>query len=189
MRAFLIVAFLLICSFGCAKSIQTDAKSFELTMERWNRIGPCGSYNVEIEADGKVTARRNCLFFVECESYESNEISVEKRRCPKSESETIEKQLSKEEIKELIAEIEKIKFFSYKDDYSLNSENCSQSSTDSPNVDLTIKINQNKKTIKYDYGCWVNNWFGKENALQPLKDLENKINQTVGIENWTKGRK
>lgn len=158
-------------------------------MERSNAVGPCSNYSVKIESDGKAEAIRNCMFFVECENYESNGISNEKRRCPKDETEKIEKQFSNEEIKQLIEEINRSKYFSFEDDYSYDSKNCSQTSTDSPNVVLTINFNGKEKTIKHYYGCWVNDWFGKENTLQPLTNLENKINQLVGIENWTRGKK
>ena len=158
-------------------------------MERNNLIGPCNEYTVNIQSDGKVTAVRNCLFFVECESYESNGTSVEKRKCPKNESDKLEKQLSAEEIYELFEEINKSNFFSFQDDYSYNSKNCSQIYTDSPNVVLSIKLDEREKTIKHYHGCLINEWFSKENTLELLIKLENKINKTAGTESWITGRK
>jgi hypothetical protein len=188
MRIISLIVLLLICTFGCEKSVQTDAKSFELTMERNNAIGPCNRYSIKIESDGKVDAARSCLFFVECEG-EFNGTSFEKARCPRDEWEKVEKQLSDEEIKELINEINSSEIFSFENDYSYHSKSCSQITTDFPNVVLTIKINGKKKTIEHYYGCWVNNWSGKENALQPLTGLENKINNIAGTESWTRGQK
>ena len=177
------------CAFGCGKSAQTEAKLFSLTMERNNAVGPCNKYRVKIESDGKVTADRSCILFVECDGSESNGISFEKRNCPRNESETVEKQLSAEEIEELFVEINKSNFFSFQDDYSSGSKNCSQTSTDSPNVVLSVKTDEKAKTIMHYHGCWVNKWLIQKNALQPLISLETKIDKTVGTESWVAGRK
>lgn len=189
MRLLISLCFLFVFAFGCNQTVQPDANLFEITMQRRNLVGPCGVYNVKIENDGKVIAERTCIFFYDCENSESNGVTVEKRRCSRNETEKLEKQLTADEIKDLRTKVEEINFFSFKDDYGLDLKNCSQITSDSPVVVLTIKTKEKEKTIRHDYGCWVNNWLGKENALQPLKDLENKINRTIGIESWTTGKK
>ena len=88
------------------------------------------------------------------------------------------------QIKEIIREVGNSDFFSFENDYGFESKNCSSISTDSPTVTLTINLDGKEKTIKHYYGCEVNKWFSRENALQPLFDLENKIDEIVGTKQW-----
>lgn len=158
----IIFAFLTIIS-TCEKNIQTDPKEFSLEMNRTLCYGTCPVYNLTVANDGKV------VFVGE------------------KFTKTIgnaEGQINPEKIKQLIAEINQSKFFSFKDDYGYESKNCSSTATDSPSVTLKIKFDGIEKTIKHYQGCFVNETFSQANGLKPLTDLENKIDEIVGTKQW-----
>ena len=170
----------------------SSLKDFSVSIERRNAVRPCAIYSLKIDAAGKSSAERSCVIYPdlsECSHSESNGISFEKRRCERDEIEKKEKQLNDEEMKALMSEIIKSQFFSFEDDYSFDSSNCSSISTDSPNSILKIRFQGKEKTIEHYYGCHVKNWTTNDNALQPLSDLETKINEVSGIPNWNTGRK
>lgn len=160
---FLITLLTAICFFSCENYVPAEPKSFSLMMFRGNCLGTCPIYSLNVESDGNVV--------FEGTAYTQTIGKAESR-------------LSNEKIKELIVEINKANFFSFQDEYSYNSKNCSQITTDTPKVFLTIKIDDKEKTIHHYHGCYVKDWFSKENALQPLTDLENKIDEIVETKRW-----
>jgi hypothetical protein len=188
-----------ICSFGCEKPAQIgpkivlkEPKSFSLIMDRNNARGPCNQYKIIIDPNGKSIIERSCqitLDLSKCKTYESNGISNEIRACRNPETEKRERQISPEKIRELIAEIKESDFFSFEDDYSQMSKNCYPSATDTPSVDLTIKFDETEKTIRHYHGCFVKSLNSEQNALQPLRDLEDKIDEIAGTETWKTGEK
>ncbi len=150
-------------NFSCEKNVTADPKEFSLEMNRTLCYGTCPVYNLTVATDGKV------VFVGE------------------KFTKTIgnaEGQINPEKIKQLIAEINQSKFFSFKDDYGYESKNCSSTSTDSPSVTLKIKFDGIEKTIKHYQGCFVNETFSQSNGLKPLTDLENKIDEIVGTKQW-----
>ena len=154
---------ILICS--CKNSEHFAAKSLKLTMKKDTMIAkPCIDYTLNIEPNGKTLVTKDCF-------------------SPEA-SQTYENQLNENQIKEIIREVGNSDFFSFENDYGFESKNCSSISTDSPTVTLTINLDGKEKTIKHYYGCEVNKWFSRENALQPLFDLENKIDEIVGTKQW-----
>jgi len=155
------------CFFGCESNTQTKPETLKLTMKRDTFKSPFRYQLLNIEGNGKVV-------FV----LESNEVSDNEQK--------FEIQLSEEKMKSLVDEVTKSKFFSFDDDYSFNPKTCS---TDQPSVILTIEFDEKEKTINHYQGCRVNSWFSKENALQPLIDLENKIDEIVETKRWIGKRK
>ena len=169
MRAFtLIILILLTFCFSCQKSVKTKPKQFSLEMNRTNCYGTCPVYSLKIGLDGKV-------------EFEGVNYTATKGKA--------ESQIADEKVKELISEVTKSNFFSFEDDYSQGSKTCSSSSTDCPSVILTIKYDENEKTIKHYNCCFVKSWLSKEDALQPLTDLENKIDEIVETKRWIGERK
>lgn len=190
MKKFALILVLLFCSFGCEIKTQTQVKMFSLTMEKRLSVGPCSTYNLSIDINGKSLAERNCRRQIEpskCNNYGSNRISVEKTPCFKIEFEKLEKNLSNEETEKLREAINKSNFFSFEDDYGQNSKNCLPPPTDLSNTILTINSDEKEKTITHYQGCFVKQTFRQANALQPLTDLEDKIDEIVGTNAWSKG--
>lgn len=137
-------------------------------MNRTNCYGSCPVYTLKISLDGKV-------------EFEGVNCTATKGKA--------ENRITDEKVKELISEINKSNFFSFENDYSQDAKTCSSSSTDCPSVTLTIKYDENEKTIKHYNCCFVNLPFSKEDALQPLTDLENKIDEIVETKRWIGERK
>jgi hypothetical protein len=171
--------------------MRTQVNTFSLTMEKRLSFGPCFTYKLNVDSNGKALAERNCQRQIEpdkCNNYESNGISVEKRPCFKDEVENVEKQLSNEEIEKLRNAIVKSEFFSFEDDYGFNSKNCYAPATDLPTTILSIKSEEKEKTITHYKGCFVKQIFSQTNGLQPLTNLENIIDEVAGTMNWIEGK-
>jgi hypothetical protein len=190
MKKFLFILALLICSFGCEITTQTQVKMFSLTMEKRLSVGPCSNYNLSLDVNGNASAVRNCMRQLEpskCDNYASNGISTEKIPCFKDETEKLEKKLNNEELERLREAIIKSNFFSFEDDFSGSSKKCTTVTTDLSNTILTIKSDEKEKAITHYQGCFVKQNFSESNALQPLTDLENKIDEIVGTKQWIRG--
>lgn len=165
MRCFVIIFSFLILICSCANSDNSAPKSLKLIMKMDTMIAkPCIDYAVFIKPNGKTVITKDCYRSEENQTYES--------------------QLNESQMTEIIREVENSNFFSFENNYSYGSKNCSSLSTDSPTVTLTINFDGKKKTIKHYYGCFINSWFSRENALQPLFNLENKIDEIVGTKKW-----
>jgi len=126
-------------------------------------MGPCPIYILTIQSDGKV--------IFEGVKYTQTVGQIESR-------------LSDQKVKELIGEIKKANFFSFKDDYSSDSKNCSRYSTDGPGAILSIKFDEAEKTVNHSTNCFVNDWFSDKDSLRPLTILENKIDEIVETKRW-----
>lgn len=165
MRYLVIIFLFLILICSCRDFDPTTAKSLKLTMTMKTMVAkPCINYTVDIKPNGQTTFIKNCNSPDENKKYEI--------------------QLGEEQLNEIIMEVEKSDFFAFKNKYSDDSQNCSQYSTDSPIVTTTINLDGKQKTIEHNWGCWVNNWFDRKNALEPLRKLENKIDEIVGTKQW-----
>jgi hypothetical protein len=125
---------------------------------------PCIDYTVYIEPNGKTVVSKDCFSLEENQTFESN--------------------LSENQMKEIIQEINKSDFFSFENDYSYYSKNCTNLSIDSPTVTFTINLDGKEKTVKHYCGCFVKKWFSDEDPLKPLTDLEDKIDEIVGTKRW-----
>ena len=133
-------------------------------MGRYHCHGNCPVYNLIVQSDGSV-------FF------EGIEFT---KMIGKTEG-----NVSKEKVNEqLIGEIKKANFFSFKDDYSSQSKNCNAYATDGPGVISTVKFDEIEKTINHSSNCFVNDWLTKENELKTLTNLENKIDEIVETKRW-----
>lgn len=170
MRYLAIIFLFLILICSCENSNNAKSKSLKLTLKKHTMIAkPCLNYTLDIEPSGKTMFTKDCFNPEENEIYES--------------------QLNENQVIEIVKGIQKADFFSFENNYDSESRNCSQYSTDSPIVTLTVNLDGKQKTVEHNWGCWVNNWFGKENALQPLTDLENKIDEIVETKRWIGERK
>jgi hypothetical protein len=120
-----------------------------IRLKRTPCYGTCPAYMLTIKADGKVS------FF----GQDFTEVKGQ-----------AEGEISKEKVKELIAEFKKANFFELDDNYT--SKNCA---TDNPTVRTTLFINSKVKKIEHDLGC---------EAPKELTDLENNIDEIVGTKKW-----
>jgi hypothetical protein len=181
--------FLVCLLSGCETSIlqpdnanrtqQKEKAELFVNMKRSGCNGNCATYDLTIQPDGKV------IF----DGKSWTEL------VGKAESELTENQL-----KQLIAEIENADFFSLENAYNYDSKNCPVTASDMPGVTLHIKINEKEKTIDHDLGCWENTQQANQNGNLPeditkkifpqqLYILENKIDEIVETKRWTGKRK
>jgi len=131
----------------------------KITLERTDCFGGCPVYKLTIIADGTVV--------------------FEGRRFVKQEGVTINS-VSRERLKQLMAEFDRVKFFSLEDDYTETRLSCP---TDQPSAITSIRINGKSKTINHYLGCL------EPKVPKGLTELENKIDEIVNTAQWLPDKK
>src|SRR5262245_14891779 len=135
---------------GQAEIPQNIPQDLMITLERTVCLGVCPSYKLTIAADGTVV--------------------FEGRVYVKQKGTTIKSAISQEQLKQLIAEFERVKFFSLEDDYSNKRLSCR---TDYPSAFTSIRINGKSKRIDHYLGC------GEPEVPKEITELEDKIDEIV----------
>jgi hypothetical protein len=124
----------------------TPPRDVVITMERTVCYGACPAYRLTIYGNGRIV-------------YEGKKnVKVEGTRTG---------HISKRQVRELVAEFERIKFFDLEDEYIAPA-------TDLPSTTTSITLEGRKKSIE-NYG-WL--------APQELADLEMKIDKTTNSVRW-----
>jgi uncharacterized protein DUF6438 len=134
---------------------QDIPQDLKITLERTECFGYCPVYKLTITADGAVV--------------------FEGRRFVKQEGATIKSAISRERLKQLMAEFDRVKFFSLEDDYSETRLSCP---TDQPSAFTSIRVNGKSKTINHYLGCL------EPKVPKGLTELENKIDEIVNTAQW-----
>jgi hypothetical protein len=128
-----------------------------ITLERTQCFGPCPVYKVTIYDDGKV-------------EYEGKEFVKVKG--------SAQGQITKEAVHELIRDFEKINYFKLDEGYGEEFNNCPELWTDYPTAITSLKLRDDKKTVRHYLGC------RGSRVLDQLVELENKIDRVVNTERW-----
>lgn len=113
-------------------STQAIPPDMLITLERKSCRGSCPVYTLKIFADGRVFYR--------------GKLFVRTRRRAVSK-------LTPEQLSQLLAEFEKVDYFSLRDRYQYWNDGCPTAAIDYPSVITSIRINGRAKTISHDYGC------------------------------------
>ncbi|MFC2032627.1 DUF6438 domain-containing protein [Chloroflexota bacterium] len=140
-------------SIGCNSTITpvpNDIKEVVITLERTACFGVCPVYTLTIYGDGRVV--------------------YEGIRCVRIEG-TRTTTISDDKIKQLIAEFQKMDYFSLKDSYE------ERNATDMPSAFSSLTIDGKTKTVRHYHGDF--------SAPKKLTALENKIDQIVHSDQWT----
>ena len=145
---------------GQAATSQNIPQDLKITLERTACYGTCPAYKLTITADGAVV--------------------FEGRHFVKKEGATINSAISQERLKQLMAEFDRVKFFSLEDDYSETRLSCP---TDQPSAITSIRINGKSKTINHYLGCL------EPKVPKGLTELENKIDEIVNTAQWLPEKK
>ena len=97
--------------------------------------------------------------------------------------EPIRARIDREQLTNLLAEFERIKFYSLRQRYSEEEDGCKLRGTDQPFATTTLNINGKKKSIVHYYGCWEE---GASRVVFPqeLFKLEAKIDEVVNTKQW-----
>jgi hypothetical protein len=134
-----------------------------ITLERTACYGFCPAYKLTISADGKVT--------------------FEGTRFVKEEGATKTSNLSPEQLKQLTAEFEGARFFSFEDKYVNDPRVCEHVVTDNPSAITSIRMSGKSKTVNHYYGCTG------PKVPKELTQLENKIDEIVNTAQWLPDKK
>lgn len=144
------------------KSTLDLERSF-ITLQRTRCLGTCSAYKVKILADGT-------LF------YEGTvNVKIKEKTSAK---------LTKAQLKRLVAEFKKARYFTLHSSYVKEKDGCDLLS-DAPLVYTSIQYEGRKKSVKHDLGCYSatgNKRFTAE--LTRLTDLENAVDEIININQW-----
>jgi len=142
---------------------QNIPQDLMITLERTECFGACPVYKLTITADGAVV--------------------FEGRSFVKQEGATIKSAITQDQLKQLIAEFDRVKFFSLEDNYSDDRRVCDELWTDNPSAFTSIRFNGKSKTIDHYHGC------RGPKVPRELTDLENKIDDIVNTAQWLPDKK
>jgi protein-disulfide isomerase len=155
-------------------------------------IHPLLSNDQAIPADTLITLERSCS---RCEGYGpfytlkifADGVVVYRGTQFVRKKGTVKSRITQEQLRQVIAEFDKARYFSLKDKYERPAEGCSGSWTDHPSATTSIRINGRWKTIFHYYGCREKSSEGRPGAVYPkeLFELERRIDELVGSKQWT----
>ena len=148
---------------GQAVISQDIPQDLMITLERTVCLGYCPAYKLTITADGAVV--------------------FEGRQFVKQKGATLKSAISQERLKQMMAEFDRVKFFSLEDDYMDNPRVCAENETDHPSAFTSIRINGKSKTVKHYHGCQG------PKVPKELTELENKIDEIVNTAQWLPDKK
>jgi hypothetical protein len=145
-------------------------KDLVITLERTMCFGWCPAYTITIGAGGAVKFTPTGSF-----AYRGDGAVP---------SFPLTGRVTAEQLKVLVAEFEKIKFYSLRKNYgrawkSSIGSSCPSYSTDSPSANITIVRNGKRKSVDHYLGC------DGAKILDDLEALENKIDKIANTEQWT----
>jgi len=144
----------IVITAGCAIPQTPTPENLEdvmITLERTACFGTCPIYKLTIYGDGRVIYEG--MRFVKVEG-------------------TVTTTISEDKIKQLIAEFQKIDYFSLKDSYE------ERNATDMPSAYTSLTVDGKTKTVRHYHGDF--------SAPKKLTELENKIDQIGYSDQWTK---
>ncbi|MEO6656079.1 MAG: DUF6438 domain-containing protein [Pyrinomonadaceae bacterium] len=170
MKRFLFVLFFLISVSHYSFAQSPKSGHVLITLERnpgyWGEVGtaPCPFYKLSIFDKGAVE--------IEPKNYVEYKLVI---------GQIIKTRISLEQVKQLIAEFQKIDFFVLKSTFE-NKENsreeCPQYGSDGVTATTSITIEGKTKLVEHYHGC------GKTEAHSKLIDLENMIDEIANIKQW-----
>ena len=134
-----------------------------ITLERTTCYGRCPAYTLTITADGAVVFHG--------------------RRFVKQEWTIIKSAITQDQLKQLMAEFDRVKFFSLEDDYMDNPRVCAEYETDNPSAFTSIRFDGKSKSVRHYHGC------SGPKVPRELTELENKIDEIVNTAQWLPDKK
>lgn|SRR5574341_1115107 len=132
-------------------------KDLVIVIERGLCFGTCPAYKLTISANGSV--------------------EFEGRHYVKKKG-IVRATISQEQLKLLIAEFERAKYFTLQDRYVSEADGCVAVLTCNPTVNTSITIAGKRKSVEHYHGC------EGPLILEQLTDLENKIDEIVNASQW-----
>jgi len=157
--------FALLILAGCNREPKSTAivlsekipRDLVIVLERDICFGFCPAYKLTISANGSV--------------------EFEGRHYVKKKG-VVRATISQEQLKYLVAEFERVRYFTLQDHYVSKENGCFEVGTDSPTVNTSITIAGKTKSIEHYHGC------EGPLILKQLTSLENKIDEAVNASQW-----
>jgi len=148
-------------------STQAIPPDLLITLERTDCEGVCPMYTLRISADGVVV-------------YQGKQFVSNKRKAVS--------RLTPEQLRQLLAEFERVNYFSLRNRYQYPEDGCPSSGLDYPSAITSFRINGRVKIITHDYGCREKSPDGDSRPVYPseLFALEQRIDEIVGTSRWTR---
>ena len=137
-----------------------------------NAFGGGANYKLTISSNGEVTFKRFANPSLATSDPRSQPLGP------------IHTNIPVEKVVELVAEFERIKYFSLKDTYARTEDGCPGVWSDQGGAEISITINGKTKFIEHYHGC-AREGLGKPYP-EDLTSLEDKIDEVVGTERWLK---
>jgi len=137
--------------------IEEIPRDLVIVLDRGFCFGTCPEYKLTISANGSVEFRGRHY--------------VKKKGIVRTT-------ISREQLKHLVAEFEKAKYFTLRDRYVNKEDGCAARLSDNPTVNTSITIAGKTKSVKHYHGC------KGPPALKRLTALENKIDEVVNASQW-----
>jgi hypothetical protein len=158
---------------GCSSSAQNTPRlasgeiprDLLITLERTRCYGRCPHYKLSINAEG--------------------EVIFEGIKFTRADGKTEKHKISREKLKELLAEFEKADYFAFEDEYS-EAKNCQNAATDHPWANTSLRFDGKSKAVKHYLGCVS----GSEYSAypKPLLELEKKIDEIAETARFLKSQ-
>ncbi len=139
------------------QNVNDDVDS--ITLERGACFGACPIYKVTVTSDGTV-------------NFEGRQYTRTKGAA--------KGHISVQDFRRLVAEFERINYFSLPDRYAPGTPVCPQVITDMPSADTSLRLNGKTKGVAHYHGC------SSSAALAKLTALEDKIDEVAGTAKWIK---
>src|SRR4030095_1315907 len=134
-----------------------------ITLERGVCYGRCAQYVLTLNSDGSVV-------------FDGKEETKVKGKATGS--------ISKEDLKALLAQFDKVKFFQLEDRYEFG--NCPIKILDTPSAITTLRVNGKAKTVRHYLGCVEDD--PQHTSVPPaLMELEQMIDRLAGSKRWVEG--
>jgi hypothetical protein len=165
--AFVLLLAALSAAYG-QSSVPTDTA---IKMHRFTEaFGVLPEYDLTIKSDGTVI-------------FKQLPFPVISGPHPSITGEPIESKISVATVATLVAEFERVKFFSLHDRYSKTEGGCPVYYYDAISTEISITVNGKSKTVFHDYGC-----VDKDRNTYPadLQGLATKIDTLVNTKQWIK---
>lgn len=161
-RPILTVVSLAVLMTGCPGRPTGQETEASIQMERTACYGKCPVYTLSIEPNGKVT-------------FEGKQFTETLGK--------VESKLEDGKMAQLIAAIDKADYFALNSSYVDESDGCPITATDSPSVNLKIRLGSYENSTRHYYGC-----LEKGDGYHPypagLTELEKRIDEIVGTSRW-----
>jgi hypothetical protein len=145
----------------------TADKDTIITLSRGACYGTCPIYTVTIKGDGTFT-------LVGIKFSVSHDTSSPRQEVKGQGN------ISQEQLRDLVAEFERLNYFSLDGKYTTQGSDCPSYSTDASTAITSIQINGRSKSVSHYLGC------SGTDTLHSLSDLESRIDKVANTEQWLK---